>query len=531
MNSATRIIDHPAYSGQKLYVGDIHNHCGISYGHGSIEDAFANAQLQLDFASVPGHAWWHDMPREAPELADVVAFHEKGFARLAECWGHVQDVTAAAHEDGRFVSMLSFEWHSSMYGDHCVYYKGAYGDLIRADSLEQLRVEMRRRKAKGVEMMALPHHIGYRQGRRGANWSTYTAEFSPVVEMMSMHGCGESDGGPRPYLHTMGPRCWQSSAVHGLSLGHRFGLIGSTDHHSAHPGSFGHGRVAVWAPELTRDGIWTAFWQRRVYALTGDPIVVGFSVNGSPMGSVVKASNVRRIQATVRGQAPLDTVEVVRDGKPIHWVSRSSSMRGAASSAFSGVVGFAVGWGRSGNRTDWDIQLRVDNGRLTDVSPRLRGNDIVAPVANAPDTYRFSSWGRSGEAGVWLRTTTHANPNVVTDATQGLVLHVDGDDRTVFTGTINGIPVQHSLGELRDGSVTGYLAGFVSPAYQFDRAVPDDELTATVDFDDEREAAGWYYLRVRQINDQWAWTSPVWIDGPSAQGAHRWVADEEGEAP
>jgi len=52
-------------------------------------------------------------------------------------------------------------------------------------------------------------------------------------------------------------------------LGHRFGLIGSTDHHSAHPGSHGHGRVAAWASELTRDGIWKAFLARRVYAPIG----------------------------------------------------------------------------------------------------------------------------------------------------------------------------------------------------------------------------------------------------------------------
>ena len=36
------------------YYGDIHNHCGISYGHGTIEDAYENAKLQLDFVSVTG---------------------------------------------------------------------------------------------------------------------------------------------------------------------------------------------------------------------------------------------------------------------------------------------------------------------------------------------------------------------------------------------------------------------------------------------------------------------------------------------
>ena len=53
-----------------------------------------------------------------------------------------------------------------------------------------------------------------------------------------------------------------------------FGLIGSTDHHSAFPGSHGFGRVAVWAESLSREAIWQAIRARRTYALTGDRIEV-----------------------------------------------------------------------------------------------------------------------------------------------------------------------------------------------------------------------------------------------------------------
>lgn len=102
------------YAGMLSYSGDIHNHCDISYGHGSIEDAYRNARLQLDFASVTGHASWHDMPA-AP--ANVRNYHTRGFARLHEQWEAVQDLTEGVHEDGVFASLLSFEWHSMAYGD------------------------------------------------------------------------------------------------------------------------------------------------------------------------------------------------------------------------------------------------------------------------------------------------------------------------------------------------------------------------------------------------------------------------------
>src|SRR5699024_6613119 len=148
------------YQDLHCYVGDIHNHCGISYGHGSLEDAYRNARLQLDFASVTGHAWWHDMPVGDPRLAAEEAYHREGFKRLADCWDDVQEITSSVHEDGSFVSLLSFEWHSMMYGDHCVYYRDAYGPIIRASSLTSLRSALRAQAAAGRPALAIPHHIG-----------------------------------------------------------------------------------------------------------------------------------------------------------------------------------------------------------------------------------------------------------------------------------------------------------------------------------------------------------------------------------
>lgn len=517
----TRTSDHPAFAGQAMYLGDLHNHCGISYGHGSIEDAFANARLQLDFGTVTGHAWWHDMPVDVPEAADSVAYHREGFARLAECWDHVQQVTADAHVDGEFVSFLSFEWHSSRFGDHCVYFNGDRGEIIRADDLDALRAELRALGRRGVRTMVLPHHIGYLRGRRGANWDAFTPEFTPLVEMMSMHGCGESDDAPRPYLHTMGPRHSDNTAVAGYLRGLRFGIIGSTDHHSAHPGSFGHGRVAAWADGLTRDDLWEAFRSRRTYALTGDPITVAFAVNGVPMGGQTDTAGPRQVTASVAAEAAIDYVEVVRNGVPLHRVGRPELQRSRTDNRFRGVVPFTVGWDRPNRPHRWDVRIDVSGGDLVDVVPRLRGEDIVAPTTDAPTEYHFSSWGRS-DSGAWLRTTTHGNANVVTDNTQGLNLHLVGDDRTTITATVNDEQVEHRLGDLRERSAEQYLRSVVSPVFRFGRAVDEHELTADVDLvDDEPVRSGvgghpgdFYHLRVRQTNDQWAWTSPVWIDAP-----------------
>ena len=499
------------YEGLAAYAGDLHNHCGISYGHGSIEDAYRNAQTQLDFASVTGHANWHDIPSEPDYVAD---YHRRGFEKLRAGWGHVQDVTESVHEDGRFVSLLSFEWHSMTYGDHCVYYKAGRGplDAAGATSLDELRAELRRIAAGGLPTMMLPHHIGYLRGYRGINWSTFTEELSPVIELVSMHGNGEDDHAPRQYLHTMGPRDVNSMAFAGLRSGRHVGFIGSTDHHSAHPGSYGYGRAMVWASELTRDGIWNAIQQRRTYCVTGDRIMLAVALDGHPMGSIVDVTpgGPRRFDIAVRGGSSLDYVELVRNGEV---VARTRPDGGRAASGFDGVVAFGMGWGETGVDTPWEVELEVEGGRLEAIEPRLHGYDTVDPVAPEPERYSFSSWEATGENALVLRTRTNGNPTVMTDATQRIALHLTGDGATRITARINGEQtVTHRIDELLGGPRVGFTGGFLSGSYVFERAEPASSTALEWSVEDAGSGAAedWYYVRVRQHNEQYAWSSPIW---------------------
>ncbi|WP_231754918.1 DUF3604 domain-containing protein [Pseudarthrobacter sp. GA104] len=497
-----------AYAGTLAFAGDIHNHCDISYGHGSLEDAYRNARLQLDFGSVTGHANWHDMP-DTP--ADVNEYHRRGFARLKDQWAHVQDVTEGVHQDGVFVSLLSFEWHSMTYGDHCIYYKSGRGPLrpATANSLEELRCELRKLKARGLNALAVPHHIGYLPGRRGINWGTYSEEFAPVVEIVSMHGCGEHDQAPRKYLHTMGPRDTQSTAQHGLELGKVFGFIGSTDHHSAHPGSHGYGRAMVWAEELTRDGIWNAIRARRTYAVTGDRIMLATSVNGHPMGSEILSNGDREIAIEVAGGDSVDYVELVRNGDIIARASPTA----APENLFDGVLSVSVGWGEVGVKAAWDIELEVLGGVITAVEPRLHGTDIVAPSDAVKGKFSFSAWRQIDEHRVVFTTETRGNPTVTTDATQQLALHVTGDERTVLVGRFNGVEMKHSIAELLRGSRAAYTGGFLSGGILMHRASPRNSRQVNLELVDKGSGShrDWYYARVRQHNDQYAWSSPTWV--------------------
>ncbi|MCC7208739.1 MAG: hypothetical protein IT323_15635 [Anaerolineae bacterium] len=501
------------YDGLSAYFGDIHNHCAVGYGHGSLEDALTNARLQLDFACVTPHAHWPDMPTGDPALADVVAYHEMGFARAAAAWPDVQDQVQAANLDSRFVTFLGFEWHSMQYGDHCIYYRDGRGDILRAPDLDTMRAALRALAQRGVAALLLPHHIGYRQGYRGINWATFTPEFSPVVEIMSMHGASESGDAPYPYLHTMGPRDGRSAYRHGLAAGHIVGVMGSTDHHSAHPGSYGSGRLGVWAESLSRAAIWDAICQRRTVALTGDNIRARFSLNGAPLGSVLAFTPEREARIDVTGGGTIREIELVHNGETIHrWHTPHLASPNWDAPC---KVAVEVGWAERDVNVDWAVDLAVENGDLVSVEPRFRGHSIVAPSAAEQDSYQFSRWARVGPDGLRLETRTWGNPTGTTANTQGVCLEVRGGPGTRLSGRINGKPVTITLADLAEGPHSDYLGGFLTPAYCFHAAAPHHSyhLAGSFSHRGTGDRPDWYMLRIGQHNGQWAWTSPIWVRG------------------
>ena len=493
-----------------VFYGDLHNHCDVGYGHGSIEDAFDNAALQLDFLCVTPHAFWHDIPTDEPRLASVVDYHRQGFKRTAAQWDHVQHVVRERHRPHEFVTFLGYEWHSRRYGDHCVYFNADEGELVQADDMSELRAALRQIQASGKRTMLIPHHIGYQVGYRGINWAEVDPEFIHLVEIISMHGASECPIGSHRYLHTMGPLDGESTLQYGVSKGHIVGVVGSTDHHSAHPGSYGHGRCGVWAEALTRDAIWEALTARRTFALTGDRIQLAFAINGYQMGSATEMDVDRQIDVQVTGGNALDMIEVLRNNQVIHrWTPPLVEETQWPQTV---KVYVEVGWGERGENVDWDVVLHVADGDLLSVEPRFRGHEIVAPQAEEQDRYAFSAWERPNDATVRFTTRTWGNPTTSTASTQGICLELRADTHTRLIGAANGQRVDVAIGDLIAGPHARYLGGFLTPAIYFHRAVPWREYTASFRHTDRVSEPGrdWYYVRVRQRNDQWAWSSPIW---------------------
>jgi hypothetical protein len=494
--------------GYRSHYGDIHNHCGLSYGHGRLEDALSRARRQLDFVSVTGHAYWPDMPMDDPRVAHIVDFHVKGFARLQRLWPAHFDVLARYARPGSFTVFPGYEIHSCEHGDYTIVFRDLdQRELFKVDSPAELRAVLEQHYPGRA--LAFPHHIGYRRGARGINWDSFDEALSPVLEMISMHGCSEASLGDRPFLHSMGPSDGNSTMRHGLGLGHTFGVLGNTDHHSAYPGSYGHGRSAVYAAENTPTALWEALLARRTNALTGDCIHLFATIGDAPQGSIVPPMKRPAMQIEAIGGSFIDFIDIIRNEHIVARVTPDLSPNPVDSSdRFETLFSVELGWGARGRHFDWEGSVEVKGGRIISIEPRFRGPEIVSPLEGADEAAAEEEIDVEGDR-IRFRVRSHANPNNVTPATQAFAARMELSPEAEFLADFNGKRVTVTAERLRQGALSGNLGPIDSPAYRF-HPLPAPEQwqwRGCVELDD-LTAGDRLYLRLRQSNGQWAWTGP-----------------------
>jgi len=499
-----------------LYWGDLHNHCSISYGHGTVEQALMRARQQLDFCSVTGHAFWPDMPTDRSVYAEIIDYHNEGFATLARNWDRLIELQRAGTSNGEFIAFPSYEWHSLKYGDHNVYTAAPDLPLRDAPHLPGLREVVSH--ASGI---AIPHHIGYRAGYRGINWDEYREDISPFVEIFSLHGCSLSEDAPYRMLHDMGPRDWNSTAEAGWERGFRFGIAGGTDHHAAYPGSHGDGRMGVFAKELTRESIWEAFLARRVFAATGDRIDARLFLNDAWIGDTISAPGERHCKAIVRGSSSLDKVELLRNGQIVQRFFPDRVEPNSAGHRYR--LRLTWGWGRNTVPVEWSGRFTIDQGSIVETETCFSGQAVVAPkgssVTEVLDEVDLPhELQNQSERSFEWRSITQGNRTMRHETTQAISMEIDAPLSAGVSIEINGQCYEHSLTELLRKTDTHFLRGWLSEAICIGPLVPVEECSVEADWTDTPHSdVDVYRLQAAQHNGQWAWLSPIWAERQARQ--------------
>ncbi|WP_395548314.1 MULTISPECIES: DUF3604 domain-containing protein [unclassified Lacrimispora] len=493
-----------------IYWGDIHNHCGITYGYGSLQNALAAAANHLDFCAITGHAMWPDMHERTEDTAFVVDFHNRGFQKLRDHWPEVNGAMAAANSD-RLVTFQAYEMHSSHYGDHHLVSPDDALPLIYRDSPRELKEDC------GCRSLTVAHHIGYTPGYRGINWDEYDETVTPLVEVCSKHGCAMSETAAYPYYHNMGPRDSRNTVYEGLKRGHRFGFVGSTDHHAGYPGSYGDGKLAVLAEKKDRESIWDALVNRRTYAVTGDRIRCAFDVNGAVMGSIVNhTSSAREIHYAVEACYPIDKIVIYRNLEPIRIVEGLLLKPQAADRRYK--VRVETGWGNNADSLyRFDCSADIENGRLLGIEPCFRGRSVLAPSAednaSQDDINQIDNQIlHRGETDAAWRCETVKNLSTLHPQTCAVVLEIEGTPDTKVRLSINGQETSHTVRELMAAGYSSHMKPYHSQAYKIHTAISTSQYMIEDTFTDMASGPrDFYHMEVSQQNGHWAYVTPVYF--------------------
>ncbi len=508
----------------KVYFGDLHNHSSLTYGHGSFENALENAAQSVDFFTVTPHAMWPDIDQLQgnPELEWVIDYHRSAFVRLRdpEYWSNYIEKLKQYNIPGVRITFPSFEIHSLKYGDHVVVSRLQDLELPPAGATV---VELRDQVLDAGNTIITPHGIGYQSNFRGYNWDYFRqGEQTPFVEIYSRHGGSEGSIGPFGMYHDMGPRDYGGSMEAGLKRGLKFGVVASSDSHAGHPGGFGDGRMAVLARALTRDDVWEAMRARRVYATTGANIILDFRINGAHMGEAVTdgESPRRIIEVAVEGMNQIDYVELVKNGETLHREHVSYTPRYDDSGGpVRAKVRFEFGWNQvsSKDRIDWRGRLSLSGGRLLKATPQFRGAPFTSPQRDGEGhVIPWQSWvsriTETTDSSVSFDAKSESNPAPMHPVTQSITLDVEMQPGDRILAEVNGQEFSYSLAELLEGSRSRFMRGWLTEAVSFNRAVPESGFMVEFDLRDEASREeDYYFLRVRQTDHQWAWSSPIWV--------------------
>jgi hypothetical protein len=296
-----------------LYWGEYHVHTYASDGLGTIKEAldYGKNEAALDFAAINDH----------------LSFDE-------ESWDIIKNDANAANEPGRYVTFLGLEITASPNAcDYCMISPDMDMDISELCSCEKdpqyhspsVTTEKYYEFMSKQNAIVIPHfHLG-----NGQIWNYKAPAQMRLAEIYSCWGAHEYEDCALPSYGLTSVKEGEKDRNTIQELfehGYRCGFVAGSDSHSGQTGKtkwlrskqrYKGGLTAVLAKELTRESLWEALLNRRVYATTGARIYLDFRINGNVMGSefeIEKGSNLN-ISFKVNGTETTFLTQLIKNSR------------------------------------------------------------------------------------------------------------------------------------------------------------------------------------------------------------------------
>jgi len=406
-----------------------------------------------------------------------------------DLWEETRRETQTAHEEGAFVTLLGCEWSASTPygGDRNVIYRRDEPRLRRSgrfftEDVPDPEPDLTTAAEFLAAMREEPVFINLHAGGRPTNFDFHEPRIESLVEIHSTHGTSD----------------WFVEDA--LRRGYRVGITAGTDGVTGrpgadHPGSrlirnLRHGVTGFYLPELTREALWQAIAARRCYATTGERILLHVEVDEHLMGSEFETRGEPLITISIEGTAAVEEVEILCVDEVLwSWRPEPAAIDGDLRVLWSGTEQRGTA---SDQRAVWDGRLEVRRGSVR----ACRAVGFVSPEDRftLADAHNLS----------WTSVTAGNR--------MGLILQLDGSDALCrfesgpasfeFTPDL----VRQTPLVVDAGGVNRRV--MVGPA-------PDEDAPRHLDLSwrDTRPVDGVcpYWVRVTQVDQQRAWSSPVYV--------------------
>jgi hypothetical protein len=282
--------------------GELHSHTHYSWdGVGYDNFNYARYAMGLDFYAMTDHS-----NEPAPEGT-------KGLH--SGLWDEYTAKTEKYNAPPEFVTIHAYECSfGTPYGHHNVFFRSEPGPLLNPQTVTLPELW---KALDAGNALTIPHHTG--KFPKDVDYSYHDPEMRRNFEIYSGHGLSEVHDPSHPlafensqFTSDSSSLDWPSHAQDVWARGLQLSTVAASDDHRAQPGKPFYGLTAVRTTENSRDAVFQALYDRRTYGTTGAKIILDFTLNGEPMGSILDAADTAELKLEAVGTDIIAVVELLR---------------------------------------------------------------------------------------------------------------------------------------------------------------------------------------------------------------------------
>jgi len=264
------------WTGEKqlnFYFGQLHSHTNLSDGTGTPEEAYTYARdvAKADFVAITDHSNWFDNDLANENIKD---YKESTSAS----WKKLRQTADSFNEDNKFVAIGGYEmtWSGSTGGWGHINTFNTPWFVSRNNKNMDLKAYYNK-LAQSPDSISQLNHPGKTFGDFG-DFSFYSPEADKVVNLIEV-GNGEGPVRGSGYFPSY------EYYTRALDKGWHVAPTNNQDNHKGKWVGANTARTVILANSLTRESLYQAIKEKKVYATEDENLRISYNVNGMPMGS------------------------------------------------------------------------------------------------------------------------------------------------------------------------------------------------------------------------------------------------------